>query len=158
VHYRGQKRDAVRLVARLLKNLGLGVSREKLKTCYKLQKALLGLVINSTVIEIPRKIRRTLRSLLYKLGIKDYICRNKYSLGDAYKIIASVDPERRWKKGTIEAQTAGYAAYIIHAKRNIVEIVETNEWLTQVTEPPKKWFTDDFVCFLEDKQRFIDLY
>jgi hypothetical protein len=149
VHHRGQKREAVRLVARLLKRLELGISREKLKTCYKFQKTLLGLVVNPTTVEIPRKLRRILRSLLYKQGLKDFICKNKFSLDDAYKIIERVDSERAWKRGTIEAQTVGFAAYIIHAKRRIVQEVQNSDWATKVSEPVTKWFTDEHICFLD---------
>ncbi len=151
VHYRGQKKHAIRLVTRLLKKLDLGIAREKLKTCYKMQKALLGLVVNSMTIEIPRKLRRVMRSLAYKLGLKNFICKNKFALDDAYKIIESVDSERSWKKGTIEAQLVGFSAYVIHAKRKIVPEVQNSDWTTKVDEPVTKWFTDDYFCFLDER-------
>jgi hypothetical protein len=74
------------------------------------------LIVNPTSIEIPRRIRRTLRSLLFKQGLTAYV-KNKFSLEDSYQIIKTIDPDRAREKGTIEAQTVGFAAYVIHAKR-----------------------------------------
>jgi hypothetical protein len=92
-----------------------------------------------------------MRSLAYKLGLKNFICKNKFALDDAYKIIESVDSERSWKKGTIEAQLVGFSAYVIHAKRKIVPEVQNSDWTTKVDEPVTKWFTDDYFCFLDER-------
>jgi uncharacterized membrane protein (DUF2068 family) len=42
---------------------------------------------------------------------------NKFSLTDAYTIIKLLDKALMFTKGTLEAQAAGFAAYVIHAKR-----------------------------------------
>jgi hypothetical protein len=117
VHYRTQKSQAVRLVIKLLKKFDLFIAREKLKTYRKYQKRVLGLIVTPDSIEIPRQIRRTFRSILRKLGTKEFYILNKFSIVDAYTIIKMLDKVLMFTKGTLEAQAAGFAAYVIHAKR-----------------------------------------
>ncbi len=125
VHYRTQKSAAVRLVIRLLKKFDLSIAREKLKTFRGTTKAVLGLVVTPESIEIPRKIRRTFRSVLKQLGTREGHL-NKFPLGIAYKVIEATDKELAFTKGTLEAQATGYAAYIIHAKRPLIPEYKRN--------------------------------
>jgi hypothetical protein len=99
-----------------LKKFDLGIARDKLKTYRKYHKRILGLIVTPDSIEIPRQIRRTFRSMMWKLGRKECIL-NKFSLIDAYTIIKTLDKVLMFTKETLEAQAAGYAAYVIHAKR-----------------------------------------
>jgi hypothetical protein len=117
VHYRTQKSSAIRLVIKLLRKLDLFIARDKLKTYRKYRKGILGLIVTPDSIEIPRQIRRTFRSILWKLAAKDYLPKNKYSLEDAYGIIKQQDQRLAFIKGTLQAQATGFAAYVIHAKR-----------------------------------------
>jgi hypothetical protein len=119
VHHRTQKQAAVKLVIGILKKFDLSIAREKLKTFRGTMKAVLGLVVTPDSIEIPRKIRRTFRSVLKQLGTGEGHL-NKFPLGIAYKVIAAIDKELAFTKGTLEAQAMGYAAYVIHAKRPLI--------------------------------------
>jgi hypothetical protein len=117
VHYRTQKNQAIRLVIRLLKKFDLYIAREKLKTYRKYRKRILGLIVTPDSIEIPRQLRRIFRRILWKLGIKEFCILNKFSLTDAFTIIKMQDEVLTRIKGSLEAQAAGFAAYVVHAKQ-----------------------------------------
>ncbi len=118
-HYRTQKKEVIERTIAMLKGYDLTIAREKLKTYHKGVISILGLLVSKTIdtaVELPRRVRRTFRAILWKLGRKE-CSQNRFMVHDAFKIIAGVDQERRWKQGTLEAQACGFSAYVIHAKQ-----------------------------------------
>jgi hypothetical protein len=117
IHHRTQKAEAIKLVIKLLNQLGLKIERTKLKTFRGNLKKIVGLNLQFGEITIPREIRRTARALAFKMRIYGIKSKNQYTVEEAFEIITKLPYELRRTKQSIEAQLAGFLAYVIHASK-----------------------------------------
>jgi hypothetical protein len=91
-----------------------------LKTFHKTLKTVVGLNVQFGEITIPRKIRRTIRGITHQLKDVGLLSKNSYTVGQGFYNLKRLDKDAVKRKGSIEAQTAGFMAYVIHAHRLII--------------------------------------
>jgi hypothetical protein len=116
-HYQTQKREAIELIKRMLKPLGLRIERRKLKTFSHGYTLALGLVITDDSIQIVRAARRTMRGLVNRFAGKYGETTNHYTHEDAGRILRQMPKKFARMKHSTSAVLAGYCAYIIGIDR-----------------------------------------
>jgi hypothetical protein len=123
IHEIGQKQDAIELVVRMLKPLGLQIERRKLKSYRAGYTFILGLVVTSHSIRSRRVTRRTMRGLAHGYAHIIGKAKNFYNHSDA-GIIRSLLPDS-WTalKGSLTAKLSGHCAYLIGVDRPLKVIV-----------------------------------
>jgi hypothetical protein len=116
-HYQTQKREAIELIMRMLKPLGLRIERRKLRTFKSGYTLALGLVITDDSIQIVRAARRTMRGLVNRFAGKLGEAKNHYTHHDAGRIRRVIPEKFARMKYSTSAVLAGYCAYIIGIDR-----------------------------------------
>jgi hypothetical protein len=124
IHYRTQKREAIELMIKILRKFDLRIERSKLKTFHKTLKKVVGLNVQYGEITIPRRIRRTIRAMTHQLKDVGLLSRNSYTVGQGFYNLKRFIKGTTRKRGTIEAQTAGFMAYVIHVHRLLIPTLE----------------------------------
>ncbi len=117
VHEIGEKREAIELVVRMLRPLGLQIERRKLKSYKSGYTFILGLIVTPQTIRARRVTRRTMRGLAHSYAHLLGKAKNVYSHSDA-GIIRSLLPDCfKAMRGSLTAKLAGHAAYLIGVDR-----------------------------------------
>jgi hypothetical protein len=116
-HYQTQKREAIELIQRMLKPLGLRIERRKLRTFRASYTLALGLIITDESIQIVRAARRKMRGLANRFAVRLGKAKNHYTHEDAGRIRRSIPDNFARMKNSTSAMLAGYCAYVIGIDR-----------------------------------------
>jgi hypothetical protein len=123
VHEIGQKQDAIELVIRMLKPMGLKIERRKLKSYKAGYTFILGLIVTNQTIRSRRVTRRTMRGLAHGYAHLLGKAKNVYSHSDA-GIIRSLLPDCYVGiRDSLTAKLAGHCAFLIGVDRPIKQFV-----------------------------------
>jgi hypothetical protein len=110
----------IKTVIAILNKFDLVIAREKLKTFHNNLKKIVGINLQFGKLSIPRKIRRSMRALTHQLRNSGVISANQIHKGLALYNLRRIDRSLIKEKGTIEAATAGFMAYVIHVERLLI--------------------------------------